>query len=360
LEIDARDLRRARARAQRLSGSRRRDAGEVVHAVVGVQAQDRSAAALALRARSAAVSASEVAAAWSSLGPLVLTWSFRGTRHLHHVDDVRWLLSIFGPAYAAGAPARNRQLGIAGAAGDGAVRAVSDALRRRGPLTRPQVKEVLGRQGVDVAGQAPIHTLRRAALEGLLCVVPSDDGEETYVALDDRVPAARAPDREEALAELARRYLRGYGPATPRDLEAWSGLTRREVETAWRRIAGELLEVATPAGAMWILRGSSRTIASAARTPSPVRLLPAFDTLLLGYADRAPLVPARYARRVNAGGGMIRPTVLTDDGVVGTWKLRRARDGTVEVEVERFGSPASGVRDDLDRESRAVARFLGS
>jgi hypothetical protein len=57
---------------------------------------------------------------------------------------------------------------------------------------------------------------------------------------------------------------------------------------------------------------------------------------------------------------MIRPTVLTDDGVVGTWKLRRARDGTVEVEVEPFGRPGSGMPDDLDREIRALTRFLGS
>jgi hypothetical protein len=300
-----------------------------------------------------------VATAWSSGGPLVLTWSFRGTRHLHHVDDVRWLLSIFGPAYAAGAPARNRQLGIAGTAGDRAVRAVRDALRRLGPLTRPQAKEVLARHGVDVAGQAPIHILRRAALEGVLCIVPDDDDGETYVTLDDRVPATRLPGREDALAGLARRYLRGYGPATPLDLAAWSGLARREAETAWRGIAGELLEVATPAGPMWILRASSRTISAAARMPGPVRLLPAFDTLLLGYADRALLVPPRHARRVNAGGGMILPTVLTDDGVVGTWKLRRERDA-VRVEIEPFGKLGPGVRDDLDREARAVTRFLGS
>jgi hypothetical protein len=360
VEIDVRGLRRSRARAQLLSGSCRRDAGEVVHAVVGVQAQDRTAAALAFRARSGATGASEVAAAWSSNGPLVLTWSFRGTRHLHHVDDIRWLLSIFGPAYAAGAPARNRQLGIAGTAGDRAVRAVRDALRRRGPLTRPQMKEVLARHGVDVAGQAPIHVLRRAALEGVLCIVPDDDDGETYVALDDRVPATRPPGRVDALAELARRYLSGYGPATPADLGAWSGLARREAESAWKTIASDLAEVTTPAGVMWTLKRSSRTVATAVRLPAPVRLLPAFDTLLLGYADRTPLLPARYARRVNAGGGMIRPTVLTDDGVVGTWRLRRERDAAVRVEVEPFGRLGSGVRDDLDREVRAVTRFLGS
>jgi hypothetical protein len=262
--------------------------------------------------------------------------------------------------YAAGSPARNRQLGIAGAAGDRAVRALRDALRRRGPLTRPQVKEVLARHGLDVSGQAPIHILARAALEGVLCVVPGADNEETYVLLDERVPASKLPDRDDALAELARRYLRGYGPATPADLAAWSGLGRREADSAWRAIEGELAEVTAPAGPMWVLRPSSRSVAAAIRSPAPVRLLPAFDTLLLGYADRTPLVPARYARRVNAGGGMIRPTILTDDGVVGTWSLRRDRDRTPRVEVDPFARLRPGVRDDLDREVRSVARFIGS
>jgi hypothetical protein len=358
VDLDITRLRRARARAQRLSGSGRGGVAEVARTVVGVQAQDRAAAALAFRARSGSAHASEVAAAWSSSGPLVLTWSLRGTRHLHHRDDVRWLLSIFGPIYAAGSAARNRRLGIAGAAGDRAVKAIHDAIRRRGPLTRPQVKEVLARRGIDVTGQAPIHVLRRAALEGVLCVAPDAGDEETYVPLEVRVPSARPPERRDALAELARRYLRGYGPATPADMSAWSGLARRDAETAWRAIAGELAEVTTPAGPMWILRSSSRT--AAVRAAAPVRLLPAFDTLLLGYADRTPLLAGRHARRVNAGGGMIRPTVLTDDGVVGTWALRRERDGTPRVEVDPFGRLRAGLREELDREVRAVVRFAGS
>jgi hypothetical protein len=360
VEVDARGLRRARIRAQRLTGSTRGHAGEAARAVVGVQAQDRAAAALAVRVRAGAARASDVADAWSSNGPLVLTWSLRGTRHLHHHDDVRWLLSIFGPMYAAGSPARNRQLGIEGSAGDRGVRAVRDALRRRGPLTRPQVKEVLARRGLDVSGQAPIHILARAALEGVLCVVPDVDDEETYVLLDERVPASGLLEREDALAELARRYLRGYGPETPADLAAWSGLGRREGGSAWTAIAGELAEVTTPAGAMWILKRSSRSVAAGVRSPAPVRLLPSFDTLLLGYADRTPLVPARHARRVNAGGGMIRPTILTDDGVVGTWSLRRERDRVPRVDVDPFGRLRRDVGGAIDREVGSVTRFIGS
>lgn len=354
LELDRAGLLRARLRGQLLSGSRPRDLGMVVREVVGVQAQDRRAAALTLRVRSTGATARDVDAAWGAGGPLVLTWSLRGTRHLHHVDDVRWMLAIAGPVFAAGPPARARQLGIAGEAGDRAVRALRDALRRRGPLTRGEVKELLSRRGVDASGQAPIHVIRRAALEGVLCVVPTPEGDETYVAFDDRVPASRELDPEAALEELARRFLRGYGPATPADLAAWSGLPRRAAEAAWSSLHGELVEVTVPGGRAWLRSRDVRSRRAAAGRPAPVRLLPAFDTLLLGYADRTPLVPAANARQVNAGGGMIRPTVLTDDGIVATWSIRRGG-----VEVAPFGSLGTETQREIDREASAVERFLG-
>ena len=360
MEVDARGLRRARIRAQRLSGSSRGGADEVARAVVGVQAQDRGAAGLAIRVRSGGARASDVARAWSLNGPLVLTWSLRGTRHLHHRDDVRWLLSIFGPMYAAGSPGRNRQLGIEGAAGDRAVRAVRDALRRRGPLTRPQVKDVLARHGLDVSGQALIHILARAALEGGASASSRTTTTRRPTSCSTTACRSVFPGREDALAESARRYLRAYGPATPADLAVWSGIGQREADAAWSAITGEL------GGGLHARRsdvdpeGIIPAIAAAVRSPAPIRLLPAFDTLLLGYADRTPLVPARFARRVNAGGGMIRPDVLTDDGVVGTWSLRRERDRTSRVKVDPFGRLRPGVREGFDREVRSVARFIGS
>ncbi len=357
MELDADGLCRVRVRSQLLSGSSRRDLGDVVRTVVGVQAQDRAAAALAVRARRRGSTASAVAEAWGVDGPLVLTWSLRGTRHLHHVEDIRWLLELTGPVFAAGSPARNRQLGLSGEAGDRAVRTVRDALRRRGPLTRPEVKDLLARRGIDPSGQGPIHVIRRAALEGLLCVVPSPGGAETYVALDDRVPAPGHGGSGDVLAELARRFLRGYGPAGPADLAVWSGLPRRTADTAWSSIADELSEVSAPNGVAWMLASRSGSVRAAAGRPSPVRLLPAFDALLLGYADRSRFVPASRARAVNAGGGLIRPTVLADGGVIGTWSLRRSA-GEARVDVTAFGRPGPAIRREIEREAAAVTRFV--
>ncbi len=320
---------------------------------MAVQAQDLRAAGLALRARTRGLREADVTDAAGRDGPLVLSWTLRGTRHLHLVEDLRWILSVVGPRFAAGGPARNRQLGIDGAAGETAVRKLRTALGH-GPLTRDDVKDVLARIGVDRSGQAPIHVVRRAALAGVLCVVPEPDGGETYVAFEDRVPAGSVVDPEAAAAELARRFLRGYGPASPEDLSAWAGLPRRDAERAWSSVAQELVEIPGAGRRWWALRRSRRAVTSAIGRPAPVRLLPAFDSMLLGYADRGVLVPATHARLVNAGGGMIRPTLLTDRGVIGTWSLERRR----EVTVAPFGRVPSDIRPALERERADVARFL--
>src|SRR2546430_2750777 len=229
--------RRAHVRAQLLDDHPPADVKTVVAAAAGIQAQDITAAAMSIRARCPGLALADLArAVWEDRW-LVLTWSMRGTRHLHSAADVRWLLRVFGPVF--GRPGRRaEQLGIAGASGDRAVAALRDALAAEGMLTRPQVKERLAAVGVDVSGQAPAHVLQRAALEGVLCVLPDPHGPERYVLLDDWVPYSEVPSREEALALLASRYLRAFGPATVADFRAWSGLPAAQAELGWAAVSG--------------------------------------------------------------------------------------------------------------------------
>ena len=349
MRLDDDGLRRSRARAHLLHPPKGRGVDAIVSSLVGVQAQDAIAASLAIRARGRGRTAEDVHSALIDTRSVVLVWSLRGTRHIHRADDIRWLLDLLGPRFAAGNTRRARALGIAGDVGTRAVGTVRDALAADGPLTRSEIKERLARVGVDPAGQAPVHVLHRAALEGVLCVVPSRDGDETYVALDDWVPASPPVPPETATAELARRYLRGYGPAAPADLATWSGLPLAAAKAAWGSIAGELTEVPTSRGPSWTLKRLARGLDAAAHRAGGVRLLGAFDDLLLGYADRELLV-ASHARDVNAGGGIVRPTVLADGRIVGTWARRRGG-----IEFTWFAGP----RDDVDAEVRDVERFLG-
>ena len=94
-------------------------------------------------------------------------------------------------------------------------------------------------------------------------------------------------------------------------------------------------------------------------TPSPVvRLLPRFDIYLLGYQNRTLMVPHQYAKRVNAGGGILHPTLLVDGRVVATWKSQRKKD-SINLTVEPFDRLSPEIYPLLEAEAADITRFLG-
>ncbi len=93
--------------------------------------------------------------------------------------------------------------------------------------------------------------------------------------------------------------------------------------------------------------------------PTPiVRLLPRFDIYLLGYQKRDLAVQPQYAKRINAGGGIVHPTVLVDGLAVGTWKSKREKNHLI-VMVEPFEQLAPEIYKGLEAEIEDMGRFLG-
>jgi hypothetical protein len=233
-----------------------------------------------------------------------------------------------------------------------AVDLVRDALASAGPIGRAELAGRLAADGLATLPQAAIHVIRRAALEGVLCVVPG--APERYALLDGWLPPGPEPPVRGA-GDLLRRYLRAFGPAGRRDFAVWSGLGAQAAREAWEALGDEVTVVEGPHGPLWVLSGEEGAPAGA---PPGVQLLGAFDALLLAYADRAVHVPPGDARRVNAGGGMVRPVVLSDGVVCGTWSWRKRGRGR-GVEVQPFRPFDPGEAAGVDAEAEAVHRFFG-
>ncbi|MFI7276899.1 winged helix DNA-binding domain-containing protein [Streptomyces sp. NPDC049879] len=336
------EVRLLRARAQAIGGGvREATAGAVVRRVFAVQSQDATAAMLGIRARGRDITARAVRAAYEDERSVVRGWFMRGTLHTVPAGDVRWLLRLLGPRLLAGTAHRYRELGL-----DERLRARSDRLLRdtlaaHGPLDLARLTERLGTLGIATDGQAPFHLVRHAALGGLLCHGPWRDGEPAFVLLDDWLPRETdGPERDTdgAVAELARRYVRAYGPAEAADFAAWSGLPVTWARRAWKSVAA----------------GGGTGQGGEAPEGADVRLLPAYDNYLTGYGDRGLAVPAAHERRVWPGGGVIRAAVVVDGLAVGTWS-RSARTG---VGVDAFEELPAAVREGVGAEADAVTRFL--
>ncbi len=357
-------VRYLRLRAQRLTPHAATGATSVVQVVkdmCGIQAQDASAATLAVRARSARLVVAAVEQARVEDRTIIRTWGLRGTLHLLATEDLGWLLPLLGPVFVAGDRRRREELGLSEDVCARGMRMIHEILSRQGPLTRDDLIERMSIQGIRLEGQARPHLLARAALEGIICFGPDSGAEPTYILLNDWIDleyTGHPLSEEEAYTELMRRYLSAYGPATPEDQAAWSGLPLSKTRAAWRRVEDELLEVELFGSPAWMLKTQATWLDQLPTHPSIVRLLPRFDIYLLGYRNRDFAVQPRYAKRVNAGGGIVHPAVLVDGRVLGTWKSKRLKNH-LDVLVEPFEQLAPEVYAGLEAETEDIARFLG-
>jgi hypothetical protein len=230
-----------RCAAQLLSGPRASDPVDVAERLLAVQGQDPRGARLAVRARTAGLSAADVDGALTADRSLLITWLNRGTLHLVRSADYWWLHQLTTPPLLAGNARRLGQEGVSPDAADRGVRVVERSLERHGPLTRGQLGERISAAGVRTQGQALVHVLMLASLRGVCVRGPMVGSEHAYVLVRDWLGAPpESVDRDRALAMLARRYLAGHGPATDRDLAKWAGLPLRDARRGLTAIASRL------------------------------------------------------------------------------------------------------------------------
>ena len=152
--------------------------------ISGVQAQDSVAEVLSVRVRTNGLTALSVDEARTQDRSVVRIWAMRGTLHLVASEDVRWMLALLGPAIIRKSRRRLGELGLAGEAGAKAVAALRNALESHGPMSRAEIVDRLSGKGIPVEGQRAYHLVRRAALEGVVCLGPDAGGESTYDLLD--------------------------------------------------------------------------------------------------------------------------------------------------------------------------------
>jgi hypothetical protein len=150
----------------------------------------------------------------------------------------------------------------------------------------------------------------------------------------------------ECLAELLRRYLSGFGPATVPDMNQFTMLPRASI-----RQALELLDVVRE-GAYFDL--PHRTVPDS-DVPAPPRLMPMWDSTLLAYADRSRIIPEQYRKLVIRNNGDTLPTLLVDGHVAGVW--RPNENGGIEASA--FHALGEDQWAGLAEEARALHKFLG-
>ena len=338
------DVHATRLSAQLLSGTPASTLEAVAKRLLAIQGQDPRGARLAIRARTEGLTAADVDRALTEDRSLLITWLNRGTLHLVRSEDYPWLEALTTPRLLTAVNRRLEQEGVTPGAADRGVKTIERSLIDEGPLTRDQIRDRLDSASVRTEGQALVHLLALACLRVRTVRGPMVDGKHAYVLARDWLGEPAPVDRGSALAELARRYLAGHGPADERDLAKWAGLPLRDARAGLGAIASELERIES---GLVDLAGR----AEPAELPPP-RLLGAYDPLLHGWVSREPVLGEH--RAVVTVNGLFRPFALVAGRAAGLWRLPRGK-----VELEPFGGLTEKDAAALEGDAADVERFLG-
>lgn len=343
--MNSRDIAQLRLHNQLIAEATAHEPSDAVGWMGAVQAQDYLGAlwAIGLRIRNATETVIEQAIADRTI---VRTWPMRGTLHFVAAADVRWMLELLTPRVIAGSARRLQQLELTDPILARSAELFVHALQGGKQLSRNAMYQVLEAADISPAGQRGIHILGQLAQKGLLCFGPREGKQPTFALLDEWAPGAKRMERDEALAELARRYFTGHGPATVQDFMWWSGLTAADARAGLEMVKAQLTQAISDGTTYWMSQHQPSVDAGSTRAFA----LPSFDEYLLGYRDRGAVLNPLHSQRVNPGSnGMFSPTIVIDGQVVGTWK-RTFKKGAVVVTPLPFTTLS-----ETDRESFAIA-----
>jgi hypothetical protein len=344
-----------RLRNQRIANTSFTEPKDVVHWMGAVQAQDYlgSLWAIALRMQNATQRDIEKAIADKTI---VRTWPMRGTLHFVAATDLRWMLNLLGPRVIARSAPRYKQFELDEPLLRKSNTVLARALRGHRQLTRQELAAHLKSSGIATGGQRLLHIIGRAALEGLICHGARRGKQFTFALVDEWLPASKTLDRDEALAELANRYLASHGPATLHDFQWWSGLPMRDARAALASVESQFQQSIVDGRTHWFATPEP----GARRAPPPGYLLPAFDEFLVGYRDRSAALDPDLARRHAPPNtdGMLSPTIILDSRVVGTWR-RVLKKGFVLIAPILFTALSRHEKKALATAATEYGAFLG-
>ena len=339
---------RRRLITQRLIGGRLPTAVDVVRLLGCVQSQEYAHALWSLGMRTSGLTAAGVQAEFDR-GDFLRTHILRPTWHFVAAADIRWVLQLTAPRVQRLNQTIYRQNGLDQATLDRGVAVIVEELeggqhRTRAELARPLAERGLVSQGIGLA-----YVVMNAELEGVICSGPARGAQQTYALLDERVP--HSADVGGDIAELARRFFLGHGPASIQDLARWSSLTIGQCRNAVETVKDRLDCVTVEGVELWFGRGTP-----APNPSSGALLMPLYDEVTLSYpainfpqADGHPHPP---------GADLFVGCVILAETNVGLWRRTlQSRKMIIEVTLARGVEAKS--RGLIETAAAELAAFAG-
>jgi hypothetical protein len=328
--------------SQQLTGTKLITPKQVVSWMGAMQAQDFPMSKWAIGVRLPG-STDQLLEAAITDGEIIRTHLLRPTWHYAAADDIYWLLDLTAPQIKAAQSSRDRDLELTEAVYSKSNAIIEKALNPGRHLIREELIAELNKGGIDTKQNRAAHLFARAELEKIICSGATRNGKTTYALFSKRVRNVRQLSREEALAELGRRYFTSRCPASLQDFTWWSGLPARDANHALELVKLEFTPETINGHTYWL----TPNYPIPGQNIHSVYLLPTYDEYIISYADRSASIPASLQQHMKeiSDRGVFRPVIVVNGQVAGIWKRTIQKD-TMLVEILPF-TPADQVTMEL-------------
>jgi hypothetical protein len=285
-------------------------------------------------------------------GEIIRTHVLRPTWHLAAAEDIGWMLELTSGNILRQFNSMNKKIGLDEKIFAKSTDIIVKSLTGNQHLTRDELVEILNHHGIKTNEYRSLHILAHAELHGVICSGKRKGRHHSYALMDERIKKPKILDREEALAELGKRYFTSHGPATQKDFHWWSGLSVSDSRLAIELNKKYLTETEYE-GQTYYWKDSG-----AQEMTGHVLLLPAFDEYLIAYKDRTAAIHIDHMPKAFTVNGIFKPLIVVNGQVVGIWK-RTCKKDTVIIEPTFFQKVSKATEKEVGTAAESFGRFLG-
>jgi hypothetical protein len=347
------DIARQRLLNQKLSSTDLKKPSDLVEWLGAVQAQDYHGAKWALGQRFHSATDATVEKAFND-GRILRTHVMRPTWHFVSPLDIRWMLNLTAPRVNAALASYYRKYELDRTVFRRSNKALVTALKGGKQLTREVLRNVVERAGISAQGLRFLFILARAELDALICSGPRIGKQFTYALIEERAPRAKVLSRDEALAELTRRYFTSHGPATLEDFSWWSGLTPADTRAGISMVRRNFVQQVLAGKTYWL----SPSGPAARRMSYDAHLLPTYDEYLIGYKDRSAALESTLPKQAKASNPVFSSPIVIEGRVVGSWKRMFKKDSVI-IALRSFRRFSRAERRAVVDAAHHYGEFLG-
>jgi hypothetical protein len=330
---------------------------DVVRHMMAMQSQNYNAGIWAIGMRIPANKATKAAVEKAiEEGVIVRSWPMRGTLHFVAAEDIRWMLRLLTPKIIKSSVGRYKELELDQKDFDMSQKLIENALVKHHILRRSELYALLEENGIATP-QRGYHIIGHLAMNGIICFGSKIEKEDTFVLLEEWIENHKELEGEEALAELARRYIHSRGPVAVADFATWAGMSMNDAERGFGMVKS-CFNQSEVSGKTYFFADLPDGLESYMKS-KPAFWLPAFDEMLCGYKSREAIFEGDNYKKVITKNGIFFPIIFSDGKVIGHWQKKEKKE-FMDLYVHFFKMPSKGTIKKLEKAVKRLEEFSGN